>query len=60
MQRPSIKLYLEAKLAMHLLQVPNLVFGGGTPGDGEPNVMLSQPQDPESWNVQVWCTSKYA
>lgn len=34
-------------------QVPNLVFGGGGPQDGEPNVMVVQPQDPESWNVQV-------
>lgn len=41
------------------LQVPSLVFGGGSPPDGDPKVMIKQPEDPESWSVQVpvWSTA---
>jgi hypothetical protein len=35
------------------LQVPSLVFGGGSPPDGDPKVMVKQPEDSESWSVQV-------
>ncbi len=34
-------------------QVPNLVFGGAGPQEGDPNAMVSNPSDPESWHVQV-------
>ena len=39
------------------LQVPSLVFGGGSPPDGDPKVMIKQPEDPESWSVQVLALS---
>jgi hypothetical protein len=36
------------------LQVPSLIFGGAPPqADGDPKVMVRQPEDPESWSVQV-------
>ncbi len=35
------------------LQVPHLVYGGNSPPEGAPATMAVQPQDPESWHVQV-------
>ena len=35
------------------LQVPLLVYGGNSPPEGAPVTMAMQPQDPESWHVQV-------
>ena len=47
-------------LEMHACpQVPGLLFGGAMSStEGEPQVMVMAPADPESWHVQVW--SQYA
>lgn len=34
-------------------QVPNMTFGGAVAPEGDRKVMVTAPEDPESWHVQV-------